>query len=119
MAPEEVEKIAQGRVWSGQTAVKLGLVDKLGSLQDAVREAANKAGLRDYEATYIEKPLTARELFIQQLNRFLFSLIDDSALDDLHLPSRLLSYFGSELEQMMRLNDPRGMYAYCLTCNVQ
>jgi protease-4 len=119
MAPAEVEKIARGRVWSGQTAVKLGLVDKLGSLQDAVREAANKAGLRNYEATYIEKPLTARELFIQQLNRFFFSLIGDSALDDLHLSSPLLSYFGTELEQMMLLNDPRGMYAYCLTCNLQ
>jgi len=119
MAPEEVEKIAQGRVWSGQTAVKLGLVDKLGSLQDAVRQAANKAGLRDYEITYIEKPLTSRELFIQHLNRFLFRFIGDGALDDLHLRSRLLSYFGTELEQLMLLNDPRGMYAYCLTCDVQ
>lgn len=119
MAPAEVEKIAQGRVWSGQTAVKLGLVDKLGSLQDAVHAAANKAGLRDYEATYIEKPLTAREKFIQRLNRFIFGFIRDSALDDLHLPSRFLAYFGNELEQMTLLNDPRGMYAYCLTCNVQ
>ncbi len=119
MAPEEVEKIAQGRVWSGPTAVKLGLVDKLGSLQDAVKEAANRAGLRDFEAIYIEKPLTAREKFIQRLNRFILGFIRDGSPDDLHLPSRLLTYFGNELEQMMLLNDPQGIYAYCLTCNVQ
>ncbi|UCG08311.1 MAG: hypothetical protein JSV83_06590 [Desulfobacterales bacterium] len=99
--------------------MKLGLVDKLGSLQDAVKEAANRAGLRDFEAIYIEKPLTAREKFIQRLNRFILGFIRDGSPDDLHLPSRLLTYFGNELEQMMLLNDPQGIYAYCLTCNVQ
>ena len=119
MAPEEVEKIAQGRVWSGTTAVKLGLVDKLGSLRDAVRAAANKAGLKDFEVSYIEKPLTSREKFIQGLNRFLFGLIKDSSLGDVYPSMRLLAYFGNELEQMMQFNDPHGLYAYCLTCNVR
>ncbi|UCE55417.1 MAG: signal peptide peptidase SppA [Desulfobacterales bacterium] len=119
MAPEEVEKIAQGRVWSGSTAVKLGLVDKLGSLQDAVRAAAKKAGLKDYEVSYIEKPLTYREKFIQGLNRFLFNLIKDSSLGKVYPTVRLLTHFGNELEQMMPLNDPHGLYAYCLTCNVR
>jgi len=119
MAPEEVEKIAQGRVWSGSTAVKLGLVDKLGGLQDAVRAAANKAGLKDYEVSYIEKPLTSRERFIQGLNRFLFNLVKDSSLGELYPSVRLLNHFGNELGQMMPLNDPHGLYAYCLTCDVQ
>ena len=114
-----VEKIAQGRVWSGSTAVKLGLVDKLGNLQDAVRAAAKKAGLKDYEVSYIERPLTSREKFIQGLKRFLFSLIKDSSLGEVYPTVRLLTHFGNELEQMMPLNDPHGLYAYCLTCNVR
>ena len=38
--PQDVEKIAQGRVWAGQTALELGLVDKFGNLQDAIESAA-------------------------------------------------------------------------------
>ena len=43
-----IETIAQGRVWSGQDAVTIGLVDRLGSLQDAVDCAARLAKLSDY-----------------------------------------------------------------------
>ena len=43
MSTAQVEKIAEGRVWDGATALKLGLVDKLGNLQDAIAEAAKRA----------------------------------------------------------------------------
>ena len=48
MSVEEVDKIAQGRVWSGIEAKEVGLVDELGSLKDAVIEAAGLAGITDY-----------------------------------------------------------------------
>ena len=48
MTVEEVDKIAQGRVWSGVEAKEVGLVDELGSLKDAVIEAAGLAGITDY-----------------------------------------------------------------------
>ena len=48
MSVEEVEKVAQGHVWLGQDAVKIGLVDKLGTLEDAVNEAAILAKLDEY-----------------------------------------------------------------------
>lgn len=48
MSVEEVEKVAQGHVWLGQDAVKIGLVDKLGTLVDAVAEAATLAKLDEY-----------------------------------------------------------------------
>ena len=48
MTVEEVDTIAQGRVWSGSEAVKIGLVDELGSLEDAVEAAANLADLETY-----------------------------------------------------------------------
>lgn len=48
MTPEQVDKIAQGRVWTGNQALKIKLVDKLGTLNDAVAEAAKRAKLQDY-----------------------------------------------------------------------
>ncbi len=43
----KVQEIAQGRVWSGTAAKQLGLVDEIGGLEDAVREAAKQAKLGD------------------------------------------------------------------------
>lgn len=48
MTTEQVDKIAQGRVWTGNQALKIKLVDKLGTLNDAVAEAAKRAKLQDY-----------------------------------------------------------------------
>lgn len=48
MTFEQVNEIAQGRVWSGVQAKEKGLVDELGSLKDAVIEAAGLAGITDY-----------------------------------------------------------------------
>ena len=51
MTKEAVNEIAQGRVWTGEDALKLGLVDVLGGLEDAIAIAANKAGLNNYQIT--------------------------------------------------------------------
>lgn len=45
----QVDSIGQGRVWTGAQAVQIGLVDRLGSLNDAVKSAAKKAKLSDYK----------------------------------------------------------------------
>src|SRR5690606_11400221 len=45
----QVDSIGQGRVWTGEQAVQLGLVDKVGNLQQAITAAANKAELKDYK----------------------------------------------------------------------
>ena len=47
----QIDAIAQGRVWTGEQALKIGLVDKLGTLDDAIAIAASKAGIaKDYES---------------------------------------------------------------------
>lgn len=51
MKVEDVDKIAQGRVWTGNQALGIKLVDKIGTLQDAVQEAAKRAKLKDYAVT--------------------------------------------------------------------
>ncbi len=52
----DVDSIAQGRVWTGRQALKLKLVDKLGTLDDAVAEAARRAGLKDYGVQAMPAP---------------------------------------------------------------
>lgn len=49
MTSAEVDSIGQGRVWSGTQALELGLVDRLGSIDDAIMTAANMAELEDYQ----------------------------------------------------------------------
>lgn len=47
MTTQQVDKIAQGRVWTGEQALKLKLVDRLGNLNDAIAEAAKLAKLKN------------------------------------------------------------------------
>ena len=49
MSTEAIEKVAEGRVWTGAAAKKLGLVDELGGLDKAIEIAAQKAGITTYE----------------------------------------------------------------------
>jgi protease-4 len=119
MAPEDVEKLAQGRVFTGSMAVKLGLVDKLGGLSEAVSSAAALAGLKDYEVSYIERPLTSKEKFIQSLNRLLYGAVRESGLADLYPSVGVFQNLSMELEEFLRFNDPLGLYACCLTCELQ
>jgi len=48
MTESSVDSIGQGRVWTGRSALKLGLIDEIGGLQDAIKGAAKLAGLEDY-----------------------------------------------------------------------
>jgi protease IV len=60
MSVQDVDKIGQGRVWSGTDALRIGLVDTLGSLNDAIAYAASKANLEEYkllELPYVEDPV--------------------------------------------------------------
>jgi protease-4 len=119
MRPEAVEKIAQGRVWAGTTAMELGLVDKIGDLQDAVAALAERVGLIDYDITYITQPLTTRERLIKRLNRLIAGIF--SAFNPAGHPVNRLydSVIDTEIDHVLRANDPAGLYAYCLNCNLQ
>jgi protease-4 len=64
--PEEIEEVAQGRVWTGAAALQHGLVDRLGGMQEALALAKEKAGIsRDAEVA-IER-LPARKGFFESL----------------------------------------------------
>ncbi len=118
MTIQDVEKIAQGRVWAGKTALELGLIDAIGNLHDAVRSAGELADLQNFDVVYVRQPLTAREKIIKRLNRFLTGIGNGLKGSALPPAVRIYERFGSELEHVMELNDPRGIYAYCLICDI-
>lgn len=62
----QVDSIGQGRVWTGSDALKIGLVDQLGTMKDAIALAAQMAGLSDYDLVYYPKKQTWYEMFFNQ-----------------------------------------------------
>jgi protease-4 len=112
---EEIEKIAQGRVWAGADAQRIGLVDHLGGLKDATDAAAKLAELgSDYDVDYIETELTLRQELLMQVRSQgvqlgqLAGLIPERT--DLE---RLLDPVLEQASILTRLKDPRGLYSYC------
>jgi protease IV len=66
--PQQIDQIAQGRVWDGGTARQLGLVDGFGSMDEAIAKAAELAKLGDERGvTYLERPLSFREQLLDML----------------------------------------------------
>ena len=86
MTKEEIDGIAQGRVWTGEQALERGLVDELGDLGHAIKVAAELAGLDNYQLKTVSgstDPLT--EFLKKQLGDVKSSLIQDALGDDYEL----------------------------------
>jgi protease-4 len=112
---EEVDKVAQGRVWAGVDAQRIGLVDHLGGLNDASDAAAKLAELgSDYDVDYIEPSFSLREELLMQLRSETMRL---GAMIGIIPPrsdfERVLDPLLEQARAIARLNDPRGLYAYC------
>ena len=70
--PEYVDGIAQGRVWTGTDALKIGLVDEIGTLEDALAYAASVAGdpeVGNWEIANYPKPLSTMEQLLRQFGK--------------------------------------------------
>ncbi len=119
MKVANVEAIAQGRVWSGVDAHRLGLVDQLGGLQGAIKSAAKRGGIADnYQLEEVKTPLSFPEMLAEQLlgdadaraqlqarwmsNDSYAALLQNTALQSILQPLHLLTQF----------NDPNHIYAY-------
>ncbi|MEM9530535.1 MAG: signal peptide peptidase SppA, partial [Pseudomonadota bacterium] len=81
MTPEAVDRIARGRVWSGQQARDRGLVDNLGGLTDAITSAAELAGVTRYETRYVEFEPTGWEQFLLDLTARFPGVLANSGSD--------------------------------------
>lgn len=120
MDVDAVDKIAQGRVWTGQDAMQNGLVDEIGDFDDAIAAAASLAELESYNIYWVEEPLSATEQFIQEfMNQVQMSIgLDIQSM----IPSSLqpvTQQLAQDSQLLSNFNDPQGRYAFCLNCQVQ
>ncbi|PIE39347.1 MAG: signal peptide peptidase SppA [Gammaproteobacteria bacterium] len=112
MSYEAVDAVAQGRVWSGFDAHEVGLVDKLGTLSDAIASAAALAELDDYEVYYQQPDLSPADRFMQEIvDEFGAVALLGDWLPALAAPVR------AAVKQFQVLNkDPGHMYMRCEDC---
>jgi protease-4 len=116
LTSQEVDSLAEGRVWSAPDALENGLLDGIGSLADAIDAAAARAGLEDYKVDYVELPLSPRDLFLKSLAERVGTLRiwSPSALGA-SLVS-LLAPVADAAAELASLKDPRHLYVRCLPC---
>jgi len=116
---DAVDNVAQGRVWIGTDALELGLVDELGTLQNAVTAAAELAELEHYDSFYVQRTLSAQEIFWKEffgqaftfVGKWQFAQADGALISEF---KRVLN----EFSLVNQLNDPKGTYILCLECKV-
>ena len=118
--PAEVDAIAQGRVWAGVDAKRNGLVDQLGSFNEAVAAAARRAKLTSYSTKFIEPKLTWAEALVMNLkSRLIRSFVhaspDQAALARL---AQRLDPVTHQVAILSRFSTPNRLYAYCF-CEVR
>jgi protease IV len=122
MTRDQVDKIARGRIWSGEDAKKLGLVDELGGLSDAIEAAARRAKLaKGYRVVYVEKEQGLREMVLSglfdegaRLVRVLSLSSEPAPAPRLSPVEKALVGLEDDAARAARWNDPRGVYAHCL-----
>ena len=109
---QEMDSVAQGKVFSGTEAQKEGLVDKLGNLKPAVESAALMAGLKDYQVSTLQPFLSLRERIFQHFGARMISLVSKNS----EFGAMILQLFspGSEFQNILLFRDPKGMYAHCM-----
>ena len=108
LSRDKVQEIAQGRVWSGSEALKLGLVDEIGGLRDAVRFAAQKAGIeKDYRMDMPGPKKTPAQRLLEALGKE-----DHPTTGLIRGPfGQLASEIQRQIKVLGALNDPQGVYA--------
>jgi protease-4 len=118
----EIDAAAQGRVWIGTDALERGLVDRLGNLADAIESAAERAGLESgsYSLDYVEQQLGFTERLVLSMTGKVVSGVG-RVIEVPRWPATVTQALESTLAPLAfidRLNDPRGIYAYCF-CDTQ
>jgi protease-4 len=118
---ETVDAIAQGRVWAGSDAKQQGLVDRLGTYDDAIAEAATRANLRTgYGIRRIEPELSLAQQLLFQVRSTGEHVLQQVGLvhSGAAQLARRLQPLDAELERWARFSAPNSVYAYCF-CTVQ
>jgi protease IV len=118
---EEIDAVAQGRVWAGSDAKAHGLIDNVGSLQDAIDAAAKRAKLgKNYKLDYIEPQESWRQAFANEIHVLAGRAARAIAPEQASFATAIarLPPLEAELKRLARFTDERRAYYYCV-CTVQ
>jgi protease-4 len=118
MTTAEVDTLAQGRVWSAPDALQAGLLDGLGSLEDAIAAAAARAGMEDYKVDYIEPPMSPAEMLMQQLAERAATLGLGQAWVTAPTMMSVLQPVADAAAEIASLQDPGNLYLRCVSCGM-
>ncbi|HIF9341829.1 TPA: signal peptide peptidase SppA [Photobacterium damselae] len=117
MSLAQVDKIAQGRVWTGADAKRLGLVDELGDFDTAISAALDLAKINDYQIEWMQQPLSPMEMFLQQFTTEARTQLLTMVLGDMPKAiTPVTEKISADLTSLANFNDPKGQYAFCLNC---
>lgn len=115
--PEQVDKIAQGHVWTGQDAKSNGLVDSLGDFDDAVAKAAELAKLKQWHVEYYQDEPTFFDRVMNSMSGTVSAALPDALQAWLPAPvASAANVVKTESDKLAAFNDPQNRYAFCLTC---
>lgn len=117
MDRNEIEALAQGKVFAGEKAKAIGLVDKLGSMDQAIEAAADKAGISDYATTSLLPPLSWWDKILYQIGADATSLVQESLIFKSLFKNAEPTL--TALQSFLIFPDPNGMYAHCMINNFQ
>ncbi|EDV9705685.1 signal peptide peptidase SppA [Salmonella enterica subsp. enterica] len=115
--PEQIDKIAQGHVWTGEDAKANGLVDSLGDFDDAVAKAAELAKLKQWHLDYYQDEPTVIDMVMDSMTGSVRAMLPEAI--QAMLPAPLVSAANTvkaEGDKLAAFNDPQNRYAFCLTC---
>lgn len=115
--PEQIDKIAQGHVWTGEDAKANGLVDSLGDFDDAVAKAAELAKLKQWHLDYYQDEPTVLDMVMDSMTGSVRAMLPEAI--QAMLPAPLVSAANTvkaEGDKLAAFNAPQNRYAFCLTC---
>ena len=110
---DQVDQIAQGRVWAGSSAKELGLVDEIGNLKMAIKRAAELAEITEYSTYYPIQIVDWRAQLAKRFSGYVGWIIPTYIKDNLVLNNVINS-----LKDIYQLNDPKGIYIICEDCPI-
>lgn len=115
MTVEAVNQVARGRVWTGADALKVGLVDKLGGINDAIRYAAKKAGVKDVKIKYW--PKKKEDAFSEIFEQFAESEQNEEMLVSQKGMPESLRFYYEQLKKLEQLNGIQMRMPYEIVLN--
>ena len=115
--PDEIDSLAQGRVWTGADAKAAGIVDELGGVDDAIAEAAKLAGLEEeYDVRWIEQELSWRDALVLRLRQSAAWVVDAVAPRRAALPQLEIAL---ERARALLALAAEGRPVYLCSCRVE